>query len=239
LYKGSPNSQIETWDISAACTSGLCAVVDVERALRCEPDYQYGLAVGSEVIASRMNPFKSLSDNLWGCGAGAALLEKTDNPNKGIICSIFSSDPKGEPMTRSIGLGTRMEDKDAERKIYFAGNETQKFILRIIPKLITDLIAKANRIFESQGKRLVSVDDIDLIVPHQPNSKAFDRPAATLGISKEKFFINIETLGNTSSAAWMIALAEAWEQGLITPGRLVVILAFGGGIIDGAMLVQF
>lgn len=233
LHKGN-GPQIEASDLLGACTSGLYALVQVERALRCEPDYRYGLAIGAEVIGSRLTTFTDINDDLWGDGAGAVILEKSDNTDSGIICSILGSEPSLAPLTDSIGKGTRLKDFMARPGIYMAGHDIQKFVLKIIPWLIKETLAKANRVRAEP----ITLDDIALFAVHQANGRIFESPAKKLGIPLEKFYTNVGSYGNTSSASVLIVLCEAIEKQLVGHGDLVMMIAFGGGITYGSVLLR-
>jgi 3-oxoacyl-[acyl-carrier-protein] synthase-3 len=84
-----------------------------------------------------------------------------------------------------------------------------------------------------------TVDDVDLVVPHQANQRITDAVASRLGVPEEKVYSNIAMLGNTSSASIPIALDECIESGLVKEGSLVLMTAFGGGITWGATVHRF
>lgn len=230
--------RIEAVDILAACTSGVAAMVDVKRALEDEPDYRYGLAIGAEVLASRMTDFTDVNSDLWGDGAGAVVLKKTGDSKAGIICSVLGSDSEKTHLTLSVGKGTRLGDDQARPNIYLVGYEVQRFIQQVIPWLIPETIAKANRILASRQESMITLDDIDLFAVHQANSKIFRGPANKLGIPLEKVPVNVDRYGNTSSAAALLVLCEAIEQGRVGPGSLVMLVTFGGGLNWASLLLR-
>lgn len=233
---------IEAIDVSAACTSGLMAIIDVQRALLTEYGYQNGLAIGAEVLATRMADPSDLNSNLWGDGAGAVVLTKSHSKYaSGIICSIQGSIPEAAGLTESVGKGTRPEDYCRKPNIMFEGHGIQRFILDLLPRLIPDTIAKANQtcwhesIFEIMP---INLNDIDMFAVHQANARIFDFPAKKLGIPKSKFFVNVDRYGNMSSASVMVCLDEMIKQSLVGPGSLVMLISFGGGITFASMLVR-
>jgi 3-oxoacyl-[acyl-carrier-protein] synthase-3 len=233
---------IEAVDISAACTSGLIAMVDVQSRLLAEPDYQYGLAIGAEVLATRMANFDDLNSDIWGDGAGAVVLAKAPGEEeRGIICSIVGSIPEAADLVDSIGKGTRPEDFCRQPGIMYRGHEIQRFVLNLLPDLIPRTVKKANGVLarERGGRhRPIEINDIDAFAVHQANSRIFSTPARTLGIPESKFFVNVDRYGNTSAASVMICLAEMIEQGVVGPGSLVMLVAFGGGITWASLLVR-
>ncbi len=233
---------IEAIDVSAACTSGLAAMVDVKRALADEHGYQYGLAIGAEVLATRMADFGDLNSNLWGDGAGAVVLAKApQEEERGIICSILGSIPEAAPLTESVGMGTRLSDLGTKPNIAFAGHDIQRFVLDLIPGLIPRTIEKANETLALEkafSRPPLELGDIDMFAVHQANSRIFKNPAKKLGIPESKFFVNVDRYGNMSSASVMVCLAEMVEQGLVGPGSLVMLISFGGGITYGSVLLR-
>jgi 3-oxoacyl-[acyl-carrier-protein] synthase-3 len=231
---------IEAVDVSAACTGGLIAMVDVQSRLLAEPDYQYGLAVGAEVLAARMADFGDLNSDIWGDGAGAVVLAKApEEEERGIICSVVGSIPEAAGLVDSVGKGTRPEDFCRRPGTVYKGHEIQRFILNLLPDLIPRTIKKANDVLAREGRsRPIEVTDIDAFAVHQANSRIFRTPAEKLGIPESKFFVNVDRYGNTSAASVMICLTEMIEQGVVGPGSLVMLVSFGGGITWASLLMR-
>ena len=230
----------EAADTLAACTSGLYALTDVYRAMMTEPDYNWGLAAGAEVLASRMTNFKDINDDLWGDGAGAVVLKKVHyNTKSGIICTHLGSEPDLAPLTLSVGKGTRVGDILIHHpSIFLDGHRIQRFVWEILPKIIEETMAKANLILAENCQEAITLQDIDLFAVHQANARIFERPAQQLGIPLEKFYVNVDRYGNTSSASVFIVLAEAMEKELVQKGDIVMLVSFGGGITWGSVLVR-
>jgi 3-oxoacyl-[acyl-carrier-protein] synthase-3 len=109
------------------------------------------------------------------------------------------------------------------------GREVYKFAVRAIPRAI-------ERVAELAG---VSVEDVDCFIPHQANIRIIEAAAKRLGQPMDRFFVNVERYGNTSSASVPVALYEAVEQGRIRPGDLVIFVAFGGGLTWGAAAMRW
>jgi len=109
------------------------------------------------------------------------------------------------------------------------GREVYKFAVRAIPRAIERVVAAAG----------LTIDQIDCFIPHQANIRIIEAAAHRLGQPMERFFVNVERYGNTSSASVPVALYEALEQGRIGPGDLVVFVAFGGGLTWGAAAMRW
>jgi 3-oxoacyl-[acyl-carrier-protein] synthase III len=228
--------RIPAFDILAACTSGLYAIDLVRKHLMFEETASsYGLAVSAEVF-SRMLDFSDTNSDLWGDAAGAVVLKRAEGP-AGIICTEVGSDPWRAETTYSVGKDMRYHEAPDKPNAMMKGHEVQKFVLKIIPELIERTIAKANR-FMGGGRR-IGVNDIALFICHQANARIFDHPSKKLGIPLEKFYVNVGRRGNTSSASVLLALREAYEDGRIRKGDLVMLLSFGGGLTWAAMIVEW
>ena len=228
--------RIPALDVLAACASGLYAIDLVRKHLLCgETDSPYGLALGSEVF-SRLLDFSDTNSDLWGDAAAAVVLKRAEGP-AGIICSEIGTDTWRSETTYSIGKDTRYHETPIRPGVEMRGHEIQKFVLKIIPELITRTIEKANRV---PGKtREVALRDVDLIVCHQANARIFEHPAKKLGIPVGKFYVNVDRRGNCSSASVLLALREAVEEGRVKKGDLIMLMSFGGGLTWASMLVEW
>jgi 3-oxoacyl-[acyl-carrier-protein] synthase-3 len=109
------------------------------------------------------------------------------------------------------------------------GNELFKVAVRSMADISAEMIAKAG----------LTVEDIDLVVPHQANQRITDAVASRLGVPEEKVYSNIAQHGNTSSASIPIAMDECIQSGRIKEGSKVLLTAFGGGVTWGATVLQF
>jgi 3-oxoacyl-[acyl-carrier-protein] synthase-3 len=109
------------------------------------------------------------------------------------------------------------------------GNELFKVAVRSMTEISFEMLEKAG----------CTVDDVDLVVPHQANQRITDAVASRLGVAEEKVYSNIAEHGNTSSASIPIALDECIEAGKIKEGDLILMTAFGGGATWGATLMRF
>jgi len=228
--------RIPAFDILAACTSALYSVDLVRKHLLFgETDSPYGLAIGSEVF-SRLLDFSDTNADLWGDAAAALVLKRTDGPS-GIICSELGTDAWAADTTYSVGKDTRHHDTLVRPSVMMRGHEIQKYVLKIIPELITRTLAKANGILGAT--RQVRLEDVDLFVCHQANARIFEFPAKKLGIPIEKFFVNVDRRGNCSSASVLLALREAVEEGRIAKGDLVMAMGFGGGLTWASTLMEW
>lgn len=109
------------------------------------------------------------------------------------------------------------------------GRKVFRFATRIVPQAVRGVLAKAN----------LSLDDLDLVVPHQANQRIIEASAQRLGLPLERFYTNLERYGNTSAASIPIALCEALEDGRVHDGDHVVLVGFGAGLTWGATVLEW
>ena len=109
-----------------------------------------------------------------------------------------------------------------------SGREVFKLGVRIMP-------AAAQRVLEQEG---LTIDDIDLLIPHQANLRIIEAVGDRLGISRDKVYTNVDKYGNTSAATVIIALDEAIREGRAKPGDVILLVTFGAGLTWGSTLLR-
>ena len=160
-------------------------------------------------------------------------MQTTDQPG-GVLSSVLGSDGSGGALLSVPGGGSRTPAslqtvQDASHFIKMNGKEVYKFAVSALPRSVRQAVAKAD----------LTLDDIDLFIPHQANIRIIASAAEALGVPMEKVFTNVERYGNTSAASIPIALCEAIEAGLVTEGTTLVLAGFGGGLSWGAAVVEW
>lgn len=220
------------FDVSAAC-SGFVYSLIVASSLIKGTDKKRALVIGSEVLSRIVDWSDRSTCVLFGDGAGAAVIE-ISNDEDGIISTCFSSDGNlGEKslVAGELELNTPfvIEKTLEKRYIEMKGGEVFKFAVSIIPQIVDELLEKANE----------SIENIKYIVPHQANLRIIDAAARRLKVNEDKFYINLDKYGNTSAASIPIALSELLEKGLINRGDKIIIAAFGGGLTWAGALIKF
>lgn len=191
------------------------------------------LVVCTEKMSSIVDWTDRTTCVLFGDGAGAAVVRRGANGDRGILSSFMKSDGTlAELLYRPAG-GARVPIDIAvldERAhlVRMAGPEVFKNAVR-------SMCEAAGSALERAG---VTGADIDLLVPHQANMRIIESTAKYAGIPMEKVFVNVDRYGNMSSASVPVALDEAREQGLISEGSLVLMVAFGAGFTWAANVVR-
>ena len=175
---------------------------------------------------------------LFGDGAGAVLVTSDPNPNQdtasGILDFHLAAEGKlGHTLLVPAG-GSRMPmcQEAVDNKMQYLkmdGRSVFKWAVRIIQEAIDGVLDRTG----------MTLDEIDLIIPHQANARIIDAAIESYGIDPDKFFVNVDRYGNTSAASIPIALHEAAEQGRIERGDNVLMIGFGAGLTWGSSLFRW
>jgi 3-oxoacyl-[acyl-carrier-protein] synthase-3 len=191
------------------------------------------LVVGAEVTTSLLTWKYRDTAVLFGDGAAAVVATASDN-GRGVLSSYLASDganfdvlyvPTGGSKHR---ITTRNVNDDPYR-IYMNGQELYKHA-------ITRFIEAGNVALERAG---VTLDDIDLVIPHQANARIIEAVAERLGLSMDKVVLNINKYGNTVAASIPLALHEAKLDGRLKDGSLILLVSFGAGLTWAASVVRW
>lgn len=220
------------FDINAAC-SGFIYALSVADSFIKTGKYKKVLVVGSEVLSKFTDWEDRSTCVLFGDGAGAVVLEPTDE-ERGIISTHIYSDGKLGDLLHTPGGGSRNPaSKETIKKrmhyIKMKGNETFKVAVRTLENLVVETL-KINNIKPSQ---------LSLLIPHQANLRIITATAERLGLPLERVLINLDRYGNTSAASIPIALDEAVRTRRIREGDYILLEAFGGGLTWGSALIKW
>ncbi len=218
------------FDINVAC-SGFVYGIEIARGMMQSMNYRNALVIGAETLSKVMNWQDRGTCILFGDGAGAAVLKRDEQ--KGIIKSYLKSDGKsGDALTISaadFNTPFSKESKINDRIIKMNGREVLRFAVSAIADAVKEVIKDTD----------VKLDDIKYIVPHQANIRIIESAAKKLNLEKEKFYVNLDKVGNTSSASVPIVLNEMYEKGLLEKGDKLILVAFGGGLTYGSTLLEW
>jgi 3-oxoacyl-[acyl-carrier-protein] synthase-3 len=169
---------------------------------------------------------------LFGDGAGAVVLQATDAPS-GVLSFVLGSDGSGAEHLILKAGGTAIPAShealvNRQHYLHMNGREVFKFATRVLGKSLRQAIAESG----------LTPEDIDLVIPHQANSRIIESAARQIRLPMDKFFLNTHKYGNTSAASIPIALCEALEEGRAKVGDTLAFVSFGAGLTWAATVVK-
>jgi 3-oxoacyl-[acyl-carrier-protein] synthase-3 len=220
-------------DISAGCTGFVYGLETAAGLLNVSAKRKRALVIGSEVLSKMINWDDRGTCVLFGDGAGAVVIEKTDNEKRGLLQSLMYADGSGKDSLLYRRGGTRNPLKKGETFetppvcVEMNGQEVYNFAVKAITDTLDELMKVGN----------INIDDIARIVPHQANARIVLAAAKRLKIPMEKFYMNIEEYANTSAATIPIALDELNRKGELKKGDLILTVGFGGGLTYGGNII--
>lgn len=218
------------FDISVAC-SGFVYGLEIANGLMQTMNYKNALVIGAEVLSKVMDWTDRGTCILFGDGAGAAVLQQSER--KGIIKSYMRSEgKKGNALTiggADFDTPFSKEKVMQDRLIKMNGREVLRFAVAAIADGVTEVLKDTD----------ISLDEIKYIVPHQANYRIIKSAAEKLKLDEDKFYLNLDRVGNTSSASVPIVLNEMYEKGLLNKGDKLVLVAFGGGLTYAASVIEW
>lgn len=216
------------FDMSAAC-SGFLFALNTANAYINMGMANTALVIGAETLSKIMNWTDRNTCVLFGDGAGAVILKKSE---KGIVDTITGSDGTRKDVltckARDVDNIFIKNNKNIEY-IQMNGQEVFKFAVRIVPECINKLIQKTN----------ININDIKYFVLHQANERILKAVAKRLNIDIDLFPMNLDKYGNTSGASIPILLDELNKAGKLNENDKIIISGFGGGLTWGATLIEW
>ncbi len=221
------------FDIGAAC-SGFLFAANVAESMVVAGTANNILVLGAERLSKIADYQDRKTCVLFGDGAGATLVRTASNGDRGILSTYMKSDGTlGDLLFRSGGGGNHPPDQEMlDDRSYFinmAGREVFK----------TAVLFMADACGQALMRAGLTVDDVDVLIPHQANMRIIEATRKHLGFPREKLYVNVDRYGNTSAASVPIALDECVREGRIRAGSVVLLVAFGGGITWASMVVRW
>ncbi len=215
------------FDINAAC-SGFIYGLEMAQALLMLPKKRNVLLIGAEVLSKITDFTDRTTCVLFGDGAGACVISQ----GEGIKATLTGADgAQGECLrTNPFEVTNLIHTGDlSNHYLTMDGKEVYKFAVKILPYAVEQVLEDAG----------VKVEDLTHIVSHQANIRIIEAAAKRLKVPMERFFVNIESTGNTSAASIPIALDEMNRGGLLKEGDKMAMVGFGGGLTYGAVYLEW
>lgn len=225
-------SKAGAFDLLAACSGFIYALNMGAQAIR-SGSVKNVLVVGAETLSRFINWKDRNTCILFGDGAGAFVLQASDRPG-GVLSAVMHSDGSGGNLLAIPGGGSRYPATEAtllagKHYIEMDGKEVFRFATRVMASATREVLDCAG----------LTLDQVQWIIPHQANIRIIEAAARGLKLPMDRFIVNLERYGNTSTASVPIAMVEALEKGQIKPGDKIVMIGFGGGLTWGAVAAEW
>jgi 3-oxoacyl-[acyl-carrier-protein] synthase-3 len=231
-------------DLQAACASFVYAMITGMQFVRTGSS-RLALVIGADCNSRVVNPADKRTFPLFGDAAGAVLLAR-GNDRQGLVSYALGSDGSGADLlcrqmggsrlpfsaTPSVGDAKTPPSGPSTNSLHFLkmeGRPIFKWAIRVLARTIGEVLEAAD----------VTLDQVDLLIFHQANMRIINSAVSSLGIDRAKVFNNLDRYGNTSSASIPLALDEAFRQGRIHRGDLILFSGFGAGLAWGTVLMRW
>jgi 3-oxoacyl-[acyl-carrier-protein] synthase-3 len=221
------------FDISAAC-SGFVYALSVGSQLVETGAYKKVLVVGADKMSAILDYSDRNTCILFGDGAGAVLLEPSEDESVGVMDHKLYSDGTGGDFLYMKGGGSlnppsHQTVDDKLHYIYQDGKSVFKVAVMGMADVSAEILERNN----------LTGADVDWLVPHQANLRIIDATADRMGLDKSKVMININKYGNTTAATIPLCLSEWWHAGKVKKGQNLILASFGAGYTWGAVYVKW
>jgi 3-oxoacyl-[acyl-carrier-protein] synthase-3 len=219
-------------DLSAAC-SGFVYSVSIAQQFIESGRYKNILAIGAETLSKITNWEDRASCILFGDGAGAVVLQRSEEKDRGVLYSTMGSDGSLWYTLNCQAYGSKnpvSKPLDDPNKVYMEiqGRQIYQLAVRKIVETVEECLEKHD----------LTIEHLDMLIPHQMNARIIESAAKRLGIKEKCVFKNIAEYGNTSAASVPIAFDEYYRLGKGKKGDTIILVSFGAGLTWGANLMR-
>ncbi|MBP6016849.1 MAG: ketoacyl-ACP synthase III [Candidatus Promineofilum sp.] len=229
-------SRAGAFDLSAACSGFVYALQMASQSIATGA-VRNAVVIGSETMSRVVDWSDRGTCVLFGDGAGAVVLKGSSVPG-GVMATTLRSDGSGADLLSLPALyhnpvpiaGAEFSSNGHHKNIIdMDGRQVYRFATNVIASSVQDVLKKCE----------LTADDIALIIPHQANTRIIEAAARKLKVPIEKFYMNVEHNGNTSSASIPLALCDAVNEGRLRPDDNIIFVGFGGGLTWAASIVKW
>ncbi|MGH8192725.1 MAG: beta-ketoacyl-ACP synthase III [Rhodanobacteraceae bacterium] len=216
------------FDVNAAC-SGFMYALAIANNFVCTGQVKRALVMGAETLTRMIDWSDRETCVLFGDGAGAVVLEASDEP--GIIATCLHADGGYKHLLYNpVGVSVGFKDeKNHGVRINMSGREVFKVAVKTLDSLVDQTLKAAD----------MHADEIDWLIPHQANLRIIEATAKRLGMPMERVIVTVDKHANTSSGSVPLALDAAVRSGKIQRGQHLLLEAFGGGFTWASAMVRY
>lgn len=220
------------FDLNAAC-SGFIYGLTVATGMIRGGIYKNILVIGAEALSRIIDMEDRNTAILFGDGAAAAIVGEVEE-GYGILSTYLGAQGEDDDVLRTVAGGTKKPNtmetiQNRENFVQMKGQEVFKFAVHALPNATKEAMEGAD----------VKAEELSMIFPHQANLRIIESAAKRLNVPIEKFYMNLQRYGNTSSASVGLALGEALDKGLVKKGDLIALTGFGAGLTYGSMIMKW
>lgn len=232
LVQAAIESKAAAFDVGAAC-AGFVTALNVATQFVNAGVYKNALVIGADTLTRYVDFTDRGTCVLFGDGAGAVVLEASTE-DRGLLSAVLGADGGGSQHLFVPGAARFAPESadifpDSQPHLRMNGQAVFKFAVNVMGDSSVECITKAG----------MTLDDVDMLIPHQANIRIIEAAARKLSLPMEKVWVNLDRYGNTSAASVPIALAEAADAGALNEGDNVVLVAFGAGLAWASGLVRW
>ncbi|ADD02545.1 3-oxoacyl-(acyl-carrier-protein) synthase III [Thermoanaerobacter italicus Ab9] len=225
-------SNAAAFDISVGCSGFIYGLAIAQQFVETGM-YNKILVIGAETLSKITNWKDRNTCVLFGDGAGAAVVGRVES-GYGILSTYLGADGTGGKHLYIPAGGSRMPASEETVKknlhtIFMEGQEVFKFAVKVMDSATIEALNRCG----------LKPEDIDMLIPHQANTRIIEAARKRLKLSDDKVYINLDKYGNTSAASVAIALDEAYRKGLIKKGDIILTVAFGAGLTWGSSVIKW
>jgi 3-oxoacyl-[acyl-carrier-protein] synthase-3 len=220
------------FDLTAACSGHIYALAQARAAIL-SGQARTVLVTSAEILSSITDYTDRSTCVLFGDGAGAAVIQASDQPNTGLLYTTTYADGAGGALMLLPAGGSRRppSHETVDQRLHYMkirGREVFRFAVEKMEELIDECLKVCG----------LTPADVRLVIPHQVNKRIIDAATGRMGFPPEKVFVNIHKYGNTGGASVAIAHDEARRQGVLGPGDVAILIAFGGGLTWAGAVIR-
>jgi len=221
-----------SFDLQAACSGFLYSLSIADSFIR-TGQIRTALVAGGETLSTYVNWKDRGTCVLFGDGAGAVVLKRTESKDHAVIATkLFSDGSQGDFLSVPHGFAKVPVDSPLYNKDFHKIRMQGADIFKLAVRNMVDCS------IQTLEENHLKISDVDFFIFHQANIRIIDMCLKTLGVDRAKTWINVQKYGNISAGTLPVCLDEAWAAGAVKPGQLVLMSTFGGGTTWGCSLVR-